>query len=241
MGKKDLTRQQIIKAAIHVFGEKDFQSASISEIAREAKVAEGTIYQHFKNKEDLFFFIPLERTNAFCEGLDLHLKGIHDAPSKITKFVWYFLHFFKNNRDYARMIMLEMRVSRGFLKSKGYSLLKRYTDLVLDTIKVGQEEGTIRNDINAFLLRQLLLGVLEHVVIRWLIKDEKGDPSENYAEIANLVLNGLRSSDSSEKPYFNVGGARVVKKYVSGSATLAPRKKKSSTHVTHDGSDAEIS
>jgi TetR/AcrR family transcriptional regulator, fatty acid metabolism regulator protein len=241
MTKKDLTREQIIRAAVRVFGENSFQNASISKIAREAKVAEGTIYQHFKNKEDLFFFIPLERTNTFCEGLELHLQGIHDAPGKITKFVWYFLHFFKNNPDYARMIMLEMRVSRGFLKTKGYSSLKRYTDLVLDTIKEGQEEGTIRNDISAFLLRQLLLGIVEHVIIRWLIKDEKGDPSENYAEIANLVLNGIRSKAPLEQPYYNGGGKKVIERSVSRSPAQASRQRKSLKRDRDHSSNTRIS
>ncbi len=210
MNKRDFTREQIIKAALRVFGEHSFQNASISKIAREAKVAEGTIYQHFKNKEDLFFYIPIERTNAFCDGLDLHLRGIHDTASRITKFVWYFLHFFKNNPDYARMIMLEMRVSSGFLKSRAWESLKRYTDLVLDTIKAGQEDGTFRTDISAFRLRQLLFGILEHVVVRWLIKDEAAaDPSEDYEQIADLVLNGIGSSASVQKPYVNVGRTRA--------------------------------
>ncbi len=210
MNKRDFTREQIIKAALRVFGEHSFQNASISKIAREAKVAEGTIYQHFKNKEDLFFYIPIERTNAFCDGLDLHLRGIHDTASRITKFVWYFLHFFKNNPDYARMIMLEMRVSSGFLKSRAWESLKRYTDLVLDTIKAGQEDGTFRKDISAFRLRQLLFGILEHVVVRWLIKDEAAaDPSEDYEQIADLVLHGIGSSASVQKPYVNVGRTRT--------------------------------
>jgi len=73
--KKDATREQIVKAAIEVFGGKSYLEANISEIAQKAEVAEGTIYQHFKNKEDLLFFIPVERTNAFCEGLELHCRG----------------------------------------------------------------------------------------------------------------------------------------------------------------------
>jgi hypothetical protein len=58
-----------------VFGGKSYLEASISEIAQKAEVAEGTIYQHFKNKEDLLFFIPNERTNAFCEGWSSTCRG----------------------------------------------------------------------------------------------------------------------------------------------------------------------
>ncbi len=74
--KKILKRQAIMEAAIDVFGKNSFQSANISEIAKRAGVAEGTIYQYFKNKEDLFFSIPVEKTKDFCRDLDLHLEGI---------------------------------------------------------------------------------------------------------------------------------------------------------------------
>ncbi|MBN1106890.1 MAG: helix-turn-helix transcriptional regulator, partial [Deltaproteobacteria bacterium] len=61
MSKKIVRKESIIHAAIEVFSKKDFKSASISEIAQKAGVADGTIYQYFRNKEDLFFSIPIEK------------------------------------------------------------------------------------------------------------------------------------------------------------------------------------
>ena len=62
-----------MRAAIEVFSNKEFKTASISEIAQKAGVASGTIYQYFRNKEDLFFSIPVEKTNEFQSQLELHL------------------------------------------------------------------------------------------------------------------------------------------------------------------------
>src|SRR5512147_1995985 len=117
MLKKALKRQAIMQAAIEVFGKNHFQDANISEIAQKANVAEGTIYQYFKNKEDLFFSIPIEKTKEFTRELDLHLQGITGAANKIRKFIWYYLYFFKMNPDYGRILMLEMRVSKSFTES----------------------------------------------------------------------------------------------------------------------------
>ena len=190
--KKDVTREQIVRASIQVFGVKSYKDANISEIAQKAEVAEGTIYQHFKNKEDLFFFIPVEMTNAFCEGLDLHLQGIQDASNKIAKFVWYYLYFFKTNPEYARISMLELRVNKNFQKAKGYRLFRGWSELLLDVIKEGQEEGAVRGDIGPHIIRELLLGVLEHYVTRWLLKDETWDLLEFRQETIDLILNGIR-------------------------------------------------
>ncbi len=193
MRKKTIRKQQIIQAAIEVFSKSNFQNSSISEIAQKADIAEGTIYQYFKNKEDLFFSIPAQKTKEFCEELDLHLQGIHDAVSKIRKLVWYYLYFFKMNPDYARTLMLEMRVSKSFIQSKTYGSLKEFTDKVIEIIKEGQEEGIVRKDINLYLIRELMLGILEHRVTRWLLKEENYDLLENYSEVFDLIFNGIKN------------------------------------------------
>ena len=124
ISKKAIKRESIIQAAIEVFSKKGFQAATVSEIAERADVADGSIYQYYKNKEDLFFSIPVEKTKEFRTELDLHLEGISGAFNKIRKFVWYFLYFFKMNPDYGRILMLEMRVSKSFVKTDTYDFLK---------------------------------------------------------------------------------------------------------------------
>ncbi len=195
MSKKNLRKQQIIQAAIEVFSKNNFQNSSISEIAQKANVAEGTIYQYFKNKEDLFFSIPAQKTKEFCRELDLHLQGIHEAFNKIRKLIWYYLYFFKMNQDYARTLMLEMRVSKSFTASKTYSSLKEFTGKILEILKEGQEEGSIRKDVSIYLLRELILGVLEHKVTRWLLKEGNYDLLENYNDVCVLVFHGIKASE----------------------------------------------
>jgi TetR/AcrR family fatty acid metabolism transcriptional regulator len=200
MSKKIERRQSIIQAAIEVFGKGSFQNSSISEIAQRANVAEGTIYQYFKNKDDLFFSIPVEKTKEFCEELDLHLQGITGAFNKIRKFIWYYLHFFKMNPEYGRILMLEMRVSRSFVKTDTYKFLRTSTSRILEIIREGQDEGTIRKDVNIYILRQLLLGVLEHIVTRWLLKGEKYDLMQHYDQVNELVFYGMSCSRGTQRP-----------------------------------------
>jgi TetR/AcrR family transcriptional regulator, fatty acid metabolism regulator protein len=191
MDKKTARKQQILQAATEVFGRSNFDDASITEIARKAGVAEGTIYQYFKNKQDLFFSIPRERTKAFSGQLDLHLKGVTDGREKIRKFVWYYLYFFKTNPDYARSLMLEMRISKAFTRSGSYKGIKKFTNQALEILREGREQGVIRRDIDLYLSRHLLLGILEHVVTRWLLKGEKEDIMQYHEQLSDLVLDGV--------------------------------------------------
>ena len=196
--KKVVRRESIIQAAIEVFSRKDFKSASISEIAQKAGVADGTIYQYFKNKEDLFFSIPVEKTNEFRSQLELHLQGISGALSKLRKFVWYFLYFFKTNPEYGRILMLEMRVSKSFVKTKTYAFLKQSVSPALDIIAEGQKEGLIRTDVDIYILRHLVLGTLEHMVSRWLLKGEKYDLLEHHQEVSRILIDGLRATQPTQ-------------------------------------------
>ncbi len=191
MSKKLIKKQSIIQAAIEIFSKNNFQNATIVEIAKKANVADGTIYQYFKNKEDLFFSIPVEKTKEFCKELELHLQGIHGAFNKIRKFIWYYLYFFKMNPEYARTLMLEMRVSKSFVKTKSYEAFKPFTNRILEIIKEGQKEGIIRKDANIYIIRQLILGILEHIVTRWLLKGEKYDLMGHYYEVSDLVFHGI--------------------------------------------------
>ncbi len=192
--KKNLKRQLIIEAAIEVFSKNNFQNSTIAQIAQKADVAEGTIYQYFKNKEDLFFSIPVEKTKEFCRELELHLQGISGAIPKIRKFIWYYLYFFKTNPDYGRTLMLEMRVNKSFAKTKAYDSFKNLTGRILQILQEGQEEGVIRKDVDIYILRHSILGILEHIVTRWLLKGETYDVLEHYSEVCDVVLQGIGRS-----------------------------------------------
>ena len=193
MSKKIIRRESIIQAAIEVFSKKDFKTASISEIAQKAGIADGTIYQYFRSKEDLFFSIPIEKTNEFRSQLELHLEGISGAFNKIRKFVWYFLYFFKTNPEYGRILMLEMRVSKSFVKTETYGFLKQSVSQVMNIIIEGQNEGVIRQDTDIYILRHLILGTLEHMVSRWLLKGEKYDLLEHHQEVSRILIDGMRA------------------------------------------------
>jgi TetR/AcrR family fatty acid metabolism transcriptional regulator len=198
MPKKKVKRQIIIDAAIDVFSRNGFHNATISKIAQRANVAEGTIYQYFKNKEDLFFAIPIDKTKEFYDELELHLQGIHGAENKIRKFVWYYLYHLQENPEYARALMLEMRVNRNFANAKAFEAYRPLTHKILEIIEGGQAEGIIRKDVNVYTIRHLILGMLEHIVTRWLLKGEKGDLMEQYKEAAKLLVQGIREPVTPE-------------------------------------------
>ena len=89
--------------------------------------------------------------------------------------------------------MLEMRVSKRFTKSKTYKGLRMFSDRILEILEEGQRRGVMRRGCDLYLSRQLLLGILEHIVTRWLLKGEKYDVESCHGQVVDLVLGGIGS------------------------------------------------
>jgi TetR/AcrR family fatty acid metabolism transcriptional regulator len=84
-----------------------------------------------------------------------------------------------------------MRVSKSFVRTKTYNSFRKSTSRILEIIREGQGEGVVRRDINIYILRQLILGILEHIVTRWLLKGEKYDLLEHCDEVNRLIFHGI--------------------------------------------------
>ena len=191
MRNKSNKSDLIMKAALEIFAGKNFKDVTISEIAERAGVAVGTVYEYFNNKEDLYFSIPQKTSEQFNEQLRLHLEGLHSSVEKIRKFIWLYLYFFENDPIYTELVLLELRVNKNFFNTKNYRGLSDGTAEILKLITEGQQQGEIRNDINPYLIRHMILGVLEHITTNWLLKGKKGGLVSFSKDIAALVLPGI--------------------------------------------------
>jgi hypothetical protein len=94
--------------------------------------------------------------------------------------------------------MLELRVNKNFQKTNGYRLFRGWLKTVRDIIEQGQQEGSVRNDMDPVVIQELLLGTLEHYVTRWLLKDESWDLLEFREQTIELIMNGIKPAGGDE-------------------------------------------
>src|SRR5438105_14230773 len=80
-------RERILSAAVHVFAEKGFFGAKVSEIAREAGVADGTIYLYFKSKDDLLICLFEDRMARINSALRESLARELTPTQKLRRFI----------------------------------------------------------------------------------------------------------------------------------------------------------
>jgi TetR/AcrR family fatty acid metabolism transcriptional regulator len=184
-------KQLILKVANEVFAEKGFQETTISQIAQKANIAEGSIYDYFKNKEDLLFSIPEERMENFLSGLQEHLKGMQGALEKLRKLIWYHLDFYEKNKDYTRILLLDLRQNPRFNQSRAYGMIRQYSKMILQVIEEGKRERSIRREVDSYILRDLVLGTIEHFSIRGFIMGRFPNLSEAADQLYDQIISGV--------------------------------------------------
>ncbi len=185
-------RRLILKVATEVFAEGGFGETTIAQISQKAKIAEGSIYHYFKNKEDLLFSIPEERMENFLCGLYEHLEGVKGSLNKIRKLIWYHLHFYEKNRDYVLILLQNIRQKPSFNSTRAYQLIRDFSRLVAQIIEEGREEGVIRADIDSKILRDALLGAIEHITIRGSILGRFPTLTDAAAPLYDFFISGIQ-------------------------------------------------
>jgi TetR/AcrR family transcriptional regulator, fatty acid metabolism regulator protein len=187
-------KERILKSAINIFGEKGFQNATIAEIAKDAGIGDATIYEHFRNKEDMLLAIPVEVTKELIPEIASHMMGIKGAFNKLRKFIWWWLNYVEKNPGYGSIVLLELKTSKTYVSTEAYQAARNFYQIVLDIIKEGQEEGSIKKEINVFLARSICVGAIEHIIIRWLLKDKKYSLTQYADQLADLLIDAFKNS-----------------------------------------------
>jgi len=195
--KKLLTQQEdkkikIFEAARRIVSEKGYEKTTMLQIAKAADVATGTIYEYFENKEDLFLTIAAEQYGLFDEELKIHFSGIKSAFEKIRKYIWFYFYFFQKDPLYSEIWLLVIRLNKSLAQSTAYPWIQQSGKEIIDLLKAGQAEGMIRNDIDLYVMRHLLLGSLEHAMTRWLLKGKTYDMLSYSEKISDLIIDAIK-------------------------------------------------
>jgi TetR/AcrR family fatty acid metabolism transcriptional regulator len=189
---KAARRDRIIESALKTFAEKGFQDATISEISKAAGVSDATVYEYFKSKEELLFAIPEEITEISIRDTEKVLPFLRGAESKLRAIVQGYVTTYETNPQYANLIMLHLKTSRNFLKTRAFEVVRSAARMLLACIQEGIAEGTFKKDADPYLVRSMILGTIEHICTR---KHLQGTPSNLMAlvdPLVDLILDGIR-------------------------------------------------
>jgi TetR/AcrR family fatty acid metabolism transcriptional regulator len=194
-------RESILESATQVFAKTGFYKAKASEIANKASIAVGTIYNYFKNKDDILISIFNERLGELSASLREVLETIDDPDDKLAAILESTITTLENDRELAEVITIELRQSSKFFSSTAMSSVIEFLDIIKDVIEEGQRKGLYRQDIDPRVVALLLLGSFENLLHVWVLSDKVPEVRKKYGVsleqgkdvIRRLIKYGLRN------------------------------------------------
>jgi TetR/AcrR family transcriptional regulator, fatty acid metabolism regulator protein len=188
-------RKRILEAAVKVFARKGYFAARVSEIAKKAGVADGTIYLYFRGKEDIL-------VKLFDEGMAAHVASVREvvttvkrAPERLRAIAERHLRSLGENRDLAVVFQVELRQSTQFMERFTASWLKDYFALLNEVMEEGQRDGSLRADLNRKVATKVFFGALDEMVTSWIIGGKGYDLGQLADPVVDLFLRGAAGGE----------------------------------------------
>jgi AcrR family transcriptional regulator len=192
-------RIKITNAFVSLLEQKDFNAITTAEIAKTAGVTEALIYKYFEDKRGLLHQILKEYLEQYLVQFERDLKGIKGSINKLRRVIWSHMNVYSTNRVFAKILFLEVRNHLDYYKSETYQLVRAYSSILLSIIEEGIREGEIRSDIPPRLIRQAILGSIEHVCLTSVIFKGEISPDELTEDLCELVFKGIADSSMEER------------------------------------------
>lgn len=199
-------KHRIIVESIRLFGTKGFDGTSIQEIADAVGIRKPSLLYHFASKDAL--------RDAATESLLVHweneLPGLLTARisgyDRFSSFLTAAVEFFMEDANRARLMVREMLDRPGVLHSLMKEHLSPWTTLLTDYIRMGQESGTIKPDVDpeSYII-QVMMMVIGTVaiggVVAALVHPGGGDSLEaNVAELVRICRDALFTAPRKPEP-----------------------------------------
>jgi len=175
----DEKRRQIIEGAIKVFKKKGYHKATVREIAKEAKIGLGSIYDYVNSKDDILYLFFENYVTNFFDKVRSRASQISDP---LLRLEITFRAFVEDAMELEDQVMLSYTQARYVKKKYLKIILRKESEIVEHFRKILDElgEGPFRSDLEAsFLVFSGVFGVLR----RWILK-----PGYSQKEIIEFLV-----------------------------------------------------
>ena len=190
--KSEDKHQRIINAALKVFAKKGFYNSRVSEIAKEAEVADGTIYLYFKNKDDILISVFETEMRKMIINMKKELSKCHDTVEKIKIFAFQHLNMITENQEWAEVAQVELRQSSKFMREYVKDHYTDYINIFAYIIQEGQEKGIFKEGINTGIAKRAFFGALDEMGRYWVLsRSKRYSVEESSKQISDMFIEGV--------------------------------------------------
>src|SRR5690349_16354456 len=206
-------RERILAAAERVFARRGFFAARVSEIAKDAGVADGTIYLYFKSKDELLISLFEQRMKQVNAVLRTALASETKPVAQLRALIRSYLRLVHDEPAAAEVLTIELRQSSKFMKEYDNPQFVAFLRMLGSIITAGQEKGEIDASIPSHVAARMIFGMLDELSLAWVLSKQSsistGTPGTRPKKfdivraadwVVALVTNGLDRSLKEKSP-----------------------------------------
>ena len=184
-------REAILRAAIKVFAQKGYFNSKVADIAKEAGIADGTVYLYFKSKDEILHSIFDRAMEEFIAEGKREIAQIAKADGRLRRIAQLHLEKLGADRDLAIVFQVELRGSTKFMEEFSGGGFAEYLDIIRQTISEGQKSGVFRADLKPITAAKILYGALDEMVTNWILSKRKYPLAPMADEVLKVFFGGV--------------------------------------------------
>jgi AcrR family transcriptional regulator len=194
---KEFRVTEILEATRRVIGKYGFQGATIDRVAEEAKVAKGTIYLYFPNKDELLHAAVMQGIRGMLAQASANGTDTADPLEQLKEIVRRQFSQLDSNKDFLKALLLEASLVRlennNPLAEEARRVFKEYLDFLASVLRRAIDSGALRPidpELGAFMLNEMIVGTLRRRLLQFT-----ETPLEDDADaVLELFLRGVQAT-----------------------------------------------
>jgi TetR/AcrR family fatty acid metabolism transcriptional regulator len=183
--------QQIIDAAIRVFARNGYYNSRVSDIAREAGIASGTIYLYFKTKDEILVTLFREKMAEWVASVRREVAAERDPLAKVRKIVALHFRVLEENPELAEVLQVELRQGQKFFRGASAHEVSAYFRVINDVLEAGAASGQIRRDLPVKIATKMLFGAMDQLATSWVLGKRAYKLTDAAEPVATIFLKGV--------------------------------------------------
>ena len=182
---------QIIEAAIRVFARTGYYNSRVSDIAREAGIASGTIYLYFRTKDEILVTLFREKMAEWVAFVRREIAGEPDAVAKLRRLVQLHFRVLEANPALAEVVQVELRQGQKFFRGASAHEISAYFELIRSVLEEGVAAGRFRDDLPVKTATKMLFGAMDQMATSWVLGKRSYRLSDTAEAVATVFLRGV--------------------------------------------------
>lgn len=173
-------RTLILDAAMKTFVKRGYSDTRVSEIAAEAKVAEGTLYNYFPSKEEILLALFDEKWGGIIDKIKKKISRLNDPNDKLKAIFSMVVTMFKKDRHLAEIFLIDVKQSSIFLNNYTINRVVEFIDLIEAILEEGKKKGIYRKNLDTKVAKMVIFGAAQGILLSWVLNESKAVKSRTF-------------------------------------------------------------